>query len=175
MDPMKNLEEELKHLCGPAPVPKAPDWRKIRIHVTASGKATDPLRSEFWRRAGWVDPLPDIHRTARDGNDRLNQRLEKVAERAPRLPEMRRRGVRSVAFDLSPLPDLPEHLDLNANARNFVAGLQSSAARSNSRHAWWKALWSYAAKFPREARVRDLDRGTLRIFLSEIQKGERNV
>lgn len=149
-----------------------PSYHDTEIEVRPEAVLTDPLGRNFYGgdyRSVRVFP----HRTDLPGRivkglERVARRFERkkrseVQELARALEKLGSRGRRNYGRD-SAVP----HLEPGANAREAIAELQSRASLSRSGHAWWKALWQYAVKFPRTAKVRDLDQRTLGKFLNQI-------
>ena len=168
-------DPDLQPVGGPAQIPIPPDWRRVRIHQTETARRTDPLKSEFWRRAGWTDPLPrKIPYKAHDGNQRLLQRLERVASR-PRASSKRtapaRKG-RSITFDAAVRTYLPDQQETVANTLVRLEKALGNRQRNPEGHSWWIMLKRYATKFPARARVRDLDAGVLNMALQHLVAGK---
>ena len=135
-------------------------WQDTQIFETPGAIASDPLRGNFY--GGDYDAVrffptgSDIPR--RTAN--LVRSLEKIARPQARH---RARGRRSYATDCAPI-----RLNLDAPAREAVAALQARSSFSKTRHAWWEALWQYTMKFPRTAKISDLNYRTVRRFLREL-------
>lgn len=135
-------------------------YQDTRIHVTETGRLTDPLGADYW--SGSFDevrdfPIPD------DRSRRASAAIQNLERIASRQSKSASRGRRSHAMDHAPI-----RLDPDAPAREAVAALQSRASFSKTRHAWWQGLWEYVRKFPVSTKVRDLDARTVKVFLKQI-------